>query len=350
MRVGIVFHKNPFLEPTGIDLVRLRAIAGGLIKRGIQAEIISPVGEAGTIDGFIPVRGLSSLAESGRYQVIKTSYHYSIELIPDCAGPIVSRIVRVVDGELPERDAPFRERLLACQEAIRDRSSILVLNNAENKRRWQAQYGGKPRIELIPTGCPAEIPPPRRNPYLGKTPAMLFLGSVAAPRMVHMINEAASLLEGSCAIHLVGLNKACLYGGDDDCVLSPLVVDHGELPEPEVWDYIRHAAVGLALATGPHAFDNDVSKILNYLRGGLPVLSEGPIINNELVRQTGLGTTFRFDDVNDLAAKARELLHCDFRDKKQEVMQFMASEHSWDRRVEAYVALFRNLHEASLIR
>jgi glycosyltransferase involved in cell wall biosynthesis len=340
MRVGIVFHKNPFLEPTGIDLVRLRAIAGGLIKRGIQAEIISPVAEEGMIDGFIPVRGLRVLSDSARYHVIKTSYHYSIELIRDYTGPVVSRIVRVVDGELPERDAPFRKRLLECQETIRDRSSVLVLNNAENRDRWNALYGNKPRIELIPTGCPAKIPPSRANPYLAKEPGMLFLGSVAAPRMVHMINEAASLLEGQCAIHLVGLNKACLYGGDDNCVLSPLVVDHGELPEPEVWDYIRNATVGLALATGSHAFDNDVSKILNYLRGGLPVLSEEPIINNELVRQTGLGTTFAFDDVRDLAAKARELLRCDFRDKKQEVMRFMASEHSWDRRAEAYAELF----------
>jgi glycosyltransferase involved in cell wall biosynthesis len=343
MRIGIVFHKNPFLEPTGIDLVRLRAIAGGLITRGIKAEIISPVAEEGTIDHLVPVRGLSALSDPGRYHLIKTSYHYSIELIRDYTVPLVSRIVRVVDGELPERDAHFRKRLLACQETIRERSSVLVLNNAENRDRWQALYGDKPRIQLIPTGCPAEIPRPRKNPYLGKTPVMLFLGSVAAPRMVHMVNQAASLLEGQCVIHLVGLNKACMYGGDDYCVLDPRVVDHGELPEPEVWDYIHHASVGLALATGPHAFDNDVSKILNYLRGGLPVLSEEPIINNELVRQTGLGTTFAFGDVRDLAAKAGELLQTNFQGKKQEVMQFMASEHSWDRRAEAYAALFRSL-------
>ncbi len=61
MRVGIVFHKNPFSEPTGIDLVRVRAIAGGLIKMGIQAEIISPVASEGIIGGFIPVRTLDVL-------------------------------------------------------------------------------------------------------------------------------------------------------------------------------------------------------------------------------------------------------------------------------------------------
>ncbi|MBI5252090.1 MAG: hypothetical protein HY912_21555 [Desulfomonile tiedjei] len=343
MRVGIVFHKNPFAEPTGIDLVRLRAIAGGLIKRGIQAEVLSPVSDEGTIDDHVPVRKLDVLRESSRYDLIKTSYHYSMELLQDYSGPVVSRIVRVVDDKLPERDDPFRKRLLECQELIRDRSSVLVLNNKENSDRWQALYGDTPRIELIPTGCPVNIPDPCGNPFHGTRPVMLFLGSVAAPRMVRMINRAASELASLCEVHLVGLNKACLYGGDDNCVLNPLVVDHGELPEQKIWDHIRHASIGLALATGPHAFDNDVSKILNYLRGGLPVLSEEPIINNELVRRTGLGTTFAFDDAEDLAAKAEDLLRRDFRSKRKKVMEFMALEHSWDRRVEAYAALFRSL-------
>jgi hypothetical protein len=343
MRVGIVFHKDPFAEPTGIDLVRLRAIAGGLIKRGFQTQIISPVSEEGTIDGGIPVQGIDSLSEPGRFDVIKTCYHYSMEFIRDYSVPVVSRIVRVVDERLPERDDPFRQRLLECQELIRERSSVLVLNNEENRARWQAMYGDRPRVELIPTGCPADIPDMGTNPYDERKPVMLFLGSVAAPRMVQMINEAVYRLQGSCALHLVGLNKACLYGGGEECLLSPLVVNHGELPEHAVWDYVRHASIGLALATGPHAFDNDVSKILNYLRGGLPVLSEEPIINNELVRQTGLGTTFAFGDPGDLVAKAQVLLQTDFGDKKNQVMEFMAREHSWDRRVSAYCDLFRSI-------
>lgn len=343
MRVGIVFHKNPFAAPTGIDLVRLRAIAGGLIVRGIEAEIISPIDREGMIGGVIPVRKMDVLSDSARYDVIKTSYHYSIELIRDFAGPVVSRIVRVVDDSLPERDGPFRKRLLECQSLIRERSSVLVLNNQENLNRWRSLYGDRPSVQLIPTGCPNEIPASNGNPYRGKTPVMLFLGSIAAPRMVHMINRAASALERTCIVHLVGLNKACLYGGDQDCVLSPLVVDHGELPENALWDYIRHASIGLALATGSHAFDNDVSKILNYLRGGLPVLSEEPIINNGLVRKTGLGTTFAFDDVDDLIAKVKTMMRMDFSGMKDEVMKFMAAEHSWDRRVEAYAALFKEL-------
>ncbi|AFM27345.1 glycosyltransferase family 1 protein [Desulfomonile tiedjei] len=343
MRIGIVFHKNPFLQPTGIDLVRLRAIAGGLIRKGVHAEIIAPVQQDGKIDGSIPVRRIEVLNNSSQYDILKTSYHYSIELIREYSGPVVSRIVRVVDAELPERDEPFRARLLACQELIRNRASALVLNNQENADRWHTLYGDQPHTELIPTGCPSELPSEQGNPFSHDRPVLLFLGSLAAPRMVNMVNRVAEMMAGRCKIHFIGANKACMYGGDESCSLNPLITDHGELPEPLIWDYVRHASIGLALATGPYPFDNDVSKILNYLRGGLPVLSEEPIVNNGLVQKMEFGDTFRFDDVEDLVSKAENMLHHDFRRTRQKVMHTMASEHSWDRRVESYIRLFRTL-------
>lgn len=343
MHVGIVFHKDPFAPPTGIDLVRLRAIARGLISRGVRAEIVAAVDEAGVIENGIPVKPLAFLSQPGRYDLIKTCYHYSILLIDGYEGPVVSRIVRVVDERLPERDEPFRDKLLKCQEIIKNRASVLVLNNGQNRDRWRTLYGSQPRIALIPTGCPAELPPIRNNPYPPGQRVMLFLGSVASPRMVEMINDAARALRNTCAVHLVGLNKACMYGGDSSCTLDPAVVDHGERSEPEIWDYVRHANIGLALATGEHAFDNDVSKIVNYLRGGLPVLSEEPIINNDLIHETGFGRTFKFGDVDDLESKAKEILGVSFDGQRDGVARFMVSRHSWDARVDAYVDLFRTL-------
>jgi glycosyltransferase involved in cell wall biosynthesis len=344
MHVGIVFHKNPFATPSGIDLVRLRAIAGGLIRRGISAEVLAPVDREGFLDEVVPVKRLETLEEAGRYDLVKTCYHDSILLIEHYHGPVVSRIVRVVDHELPERDEPFREHLIHCQELIRDRASAVVLNNTENRDRWQNFYGSKLPIALIPTGCPECIPPLGPNPYRPGKHVLLFLGSLAAPRMVHSLNQAARLLQDRVSVHLVGLNKACMYGGaQGDCALDPLVVDHGELSENHVWDYIRYASVGLALAAGPHAFDNDVSKILNYLRGGLPVVSEEPILTNGLIRQTGFGNTFPYGNVTELVSKALELIENPLNEKRDQVMQFMAAEHSWHKRVDTYVDLFRKI-------
>jgi glycosyltransferase involved in cell wall biosynthesis len=344
MRVGIVFHKNPFAPPTGIDLVRLRAISLGFIRKGISAEIIAPIDQEGILEGIVPVRRLEALEEAGRYDIVKTCYHDSILLIERYRGPVVSRIVRVVDHELPERDEPFRERLLRCQAMIRDRASAVILNNAENRERWRSFYGGEMPIALVPTGCPAHIPAQGLNPYKPGERVLLFLGSLAAPRMVHMLNQAARLVRDRVRVHFVGINKACMYGGaEEECALDPLVVDHSELSEEEVWDYIRYASVGLALAAGPHAFDNDVSKILNYLRGGLPVVSEEPILTNELIQQTGFGKVFSHGDVRELVSNTLELVEHPLDEKRDNVMQFMAAEHSWDKRVETYVDLFRQI-------
>ncbi len=399
MRVGIVFHKDPFAPPTGIDLVRLRALASGLIRRGIETEIIAPVEREGLIEGFIPVRQPAALGGSCRYDLLKTSYHDSIRLVEGFRGPVVSRIVRVVDHKLPERDEAYRDRLLRCQAMIKERAAAVALNNEENRRRWRALYGDDPPTVLVPTGCPTTIPESPGNPFPEDEPAILFLGSLAAPRMVEMVNLAARRLTGRARIHLVGLNKACMYGAGPACALDPLVTDHGELPEKAVWAFIRRARVGLALATGPHAFDNDMSKIVNYLRGGLPVLSEEPILNNDLIRETGFGRIFRYGDIDDLFAGALELLaspmapntfgaplvgtnhenpgnglqqqppatsgspqNWSFLGKgagnpffaqktgsprdfhhKQAVMEFMAVHHSWERRVDTYVELFHGI-------
>jgi glycosyltransferase involved in cell wall biosynthesis len=343
MRVGILFHKNPYGPAIGIDLVRIRAIAGGLRSKGIDAEIISPVLTEGTVDGDVPVRHVSVLDSPGGYDLIKTSYHDSITLLGNYQGPVVSRIVRVVDEHLPKRDDSSREKLLQCQEMINSRSSAVVLNNRENRARWREMYGGRLPVHLIPTGCPAVLPQPKGNPLSSGPPAMLFLGSLAAPRMIRILNEAAQRLNGLARIHFIGRNKAYLYGGGNDCRLDPLIADHGELAEEHVWGYIRNSQVGLALATGPYAFDNDVSKILNYLRGGLPVLSEEPIINNELIRETRFGKIFKHGDIEDFVVKATQLLSDLPVERREAVMRFMATEHSWDRRVDSYISLFEQV-------
>ncbi|MBW1712452.1 MAG: hypothetical protein JRJ59_04830, partial [Deltaproteobacteria bacterium] len=193
---------------------------------------------------------------------------------------------------------------------------------------------------LTPTGCPARIPALGANPFPPGERVILFLGSLAANHMAEMINQAARKLAGRARIHLVGLNKTQLYGPRAE--LDPLIIVHRERPEEEVWDFIRWADLGLALATGRLAFDNDVSKIYNYLRGGLPVLSEAPILQNKLIRETGLGAVFKFGDGDDLVAQALKLLAHPPAGRER-VMAFMAQSHSWETRVETYVRLMKDI-------
>jgi glycosyltransferase involved in cell wall biosynthesis len=325
------------VPPIGIDIVRLRNIAFGLKTAGFDVEILAPEPSNSCIKE-IPVRSwLNSAIDS--FDLLKTCYHQSIQHVGDFSGPIISRIVRVVDEKLPERDEAIRSELLQCQELIRSRARVLVLNNEANAERWRKLYGGKPAIHLAPTGCPATLPQAGANPYDMDSTPVVFLGSIAAPRILKMINDLADAVEGIAQIHLVGKNKSRLYGKQGS--LNPRVLDHAELPEDKTWAYLAHAKAGLAFSTGPHVFDNDLSKIYSYLRAGLPVLSEQGVLNNDLIDETQMGEIFRYGDIEDLVVKTKKLLSRQY--PREQAMAFMSRNHSWDCRVESYAKLFRDL-------
>jgi hypothetical protein len=329
MRIAMLFHKDPSGPATGIDLVRLAALSSGLARLGAQVSVVAPVAREGQLVNGIAVLPLEALHEPGRFHVVKACYHFSMELVQGYDGPLVCRLVRVVDEQLPERDALQRGRLLACQETARIRGVGMVFNNRENAARWRARYGTAQRIALIPTGCRAAIPPPGQNPYDSGPPALLFLGSLAAPRMVALLNDAAERLAGEMAVHLVGKNKSGLYGSAV-VPLSPLVTDHGELPEEDVWNFVRHARLGLALASGPHPFDNDLSKIATYVRGGLPVLGEERIVTMALARRYGVCQEFRYGDAAGLARQARKALSREMA-LPETALERLNRLRSWDR-------------------
>ncbi|MBU2547071.1 MAG: hypothetical protein KKB20_01550 [Proteobacteria bacterium] len=332
MRIGIVFHKDPYEPPTRIDLIRLRALSRALIDHGLSAEIIAPVKQEGLLDEGIPVQPLACLEEAGRYDLIKTCYHSSMGLIGDFDGPVAARIVRVVDERLPERDETDRGRLLYFQDMIHERANALILNNPVNADRWRSLHGPHPPITLIPNGCPSMLPQPGKSPYQTARPIVLFLGSLAAPRMVHLLNDLAAAVHPRSQVHHLGRNVAHLYGGDENAALSPLIIQHGEVVETRMWDYIRHARVGLALAAGPHAFDNDLSKVLSYLRGRLPVLSEEHVLNNDLILSTGGGRVFAYGDVGDMVKQLDLLLDNPGTTASMEVARLIAESHSWENR------------------
>ena len=347
MRVGLVFHHDPRQRPPGIDIQRLTALAAGFFSHGVEAEILAPVAGPGLLkagaDRPIVIRPLGD-ALDGRYQILKTCYHPGIDLVRGYRGPVVCRLVRVVDQTRPERDAARRERLLAWQQKIHQRAAAVAFNNPENLERWRRLYGWRKPAVFTPTGCPGTIPPRGPNPYGRGLPVALFLGSLASGRMARMLNQMAEALRGEAAVHLVGLNKTGLYGRP--VALSGLISDHGPLSGARLWDFVAWASFGVALATGPDAFDNDSSKVYTYLRAGLPVLCEEPILQWSLIAELGMGHGFPFDDLAGMLAQARALLAVEHPDR-QAAMRRMAAEQGWDRRVSIYVRLFNRLLEKS---
>lgn len=345
IRIGVVFHLNPFTRTPGIDLVRLKEISSGLAGQGFQVEIVAPVESPGIWQAGLKVVPLAVLDEVGRYDLLKTCYHQSIRLIGNHRGPVISRIVRVVDEELPRRDRN-RAELLRCQELIAQRSSAVALNNEYNAERWRARYGPTRPILLTPTGCPAEIPEPGLSPYEPGERVVLFLGSIAAEHMAGMLNSAARGLAGTARVHLLGLNKTGMYGQEIE--LEPSLIVHPPRPEAEIWDFLHHADLGLALATGAEPFDNDISKIYNYLRAGLPVLSEEPILQNRMILKSGLGAVFPHGQAAAMIARAESLLKDPpARKLRRAAAVGVAKSEAWSTRAETYARFIRNLIDRS---
>jgi hypothetical protein len=342
MHIGFLFHKTPVENPSGIDQVRLRALCRGLARLGAGVTVVAPVSRPGFLGESIPVLPLQTLSGNPGFDVLKVCYHFSMEHVRDYRGPLVCRLVRVVDQRLPERDEARRDRLLACQLLAADRADGMIFNNRENAARWRALYGHAQKIALIPTGCPPEIPVPGPDPYARKLPVMLFLGSLASPRMIRLINEAAERLQGKIALHVIGQNKSRLYGGEF-LPLSPFIEEHGEIAEEAVWDYIRHARIGLALAAGPDAFDNDLSKILSYMRGGLPILCEERIPNIGQALRSGSARIFAFGDAGDLARAALMMNSSGGKDIDPEALGRFIELNSWSRRAEVLYCFLKKV-------
>jgi len=342
MHIGFLFHKIPVENPSSIDQVRLRALCLGLARLGARVTVVAPVSRPGFLGGSIPVRPLQALSENPGFDALKVCYHYSMELVRDYRGPLACRLVREVDERLPERDGGERERLLACQLLAAQRADGMIFNNRQNAARWRARYGAGKGIAIIPTGCPTEIPAAGPDPYVRRLPVMLFLGSLASPRMIRLINEAAERLRGRMAIHVVGRNKSRLYGGEF-LPLSPLIEEHGEIPEEAVWDHIRYARIGLALAAGPDPFDNDLSKIMSYMRGGLPILCEERIPNIGQALRSGLAWRFAFGDAGDLVRVALMMEPSGAREIEPEALDSFIDRNSWSRRAEALYRFMQKL-------
>lgn len=339
MRIGFVFHHDPLHRSPGIDVVRLTALTSALIEFGLDVYILAPVQKPGLLGGRVPVLPVHT-TNLDQYALLKTCYHQSIRLVKGFSGPVVSRIVRVVDQTWPQRDKQARKELLACQHSISQRAQAVALNNQINQHRWTKAYPAPGLTVLTPTGCPAHLPAPGPSPYAGHKPVFLFLGSLAAPRMLRLLNALAEDCRSVAEIHLVGRNKTALYGQELD--LSPLIVDHGEHSEPGLWNYLYHADLGLALAAGPHAFNNDLSKIYAYLRTGLPVVVEARVIQSTLVRDLQFGRVFAYGSLPSLTKECLELIRSPPAHASK-VMDHMATKHSWETRAGTYANLFQAL-------
>ena len=331
----------------GMGEMRFVRMAEALARRGHEVDLV--------LDGTSPRLLAANLRAMpyrsvrwADYDVIKTFFHLGFSSLVEAGGAdhpfIVSKLGSVVGREQTAGVhfyGAVRERLFEVQEAIARTSRFVTVLTDESARLWQSEHGSPPLLR-VPTGVDAVIPPAGPNPYERLAidgPVAFFAGNLYTRAHQAEVNELWQdrLNRIGHRLRRRGVRLVAAGHGDTERLDPAAVLHVGSLEASAIWDWQRHAAVGLVLAQGP-VQDNESSKIYYYLRSGLPVVCESPVPNAWLVRDTGHGAIVGYDDVETFAAAAADLALRP--PPARGVAQFMVESHSWDVRAATYDPIF----------
>ena len=127
--------------------------------------------------------------------------------------------------------------------------------------------------------------------------------------------------------------------GKTDQLDTEAVTCIGPVDSRRIWDYQYFADVGIVLAQG-HVQHNESSKIYYYLRTGLPVVSEAPVPNNQVIQEANLGFIAEYAD-NRMMAEMVEAAIFRAWDRNSAV-NYMLKNHTWDQRSQVYDRLIKH--------
>lgn len=334
-----------------MNLIRFIRMSEALARRGHEVHVVVN----GTIAHLLPADGPVEVpANSVRwndYDIIKTVCHSGFAALDAWGGAghpfIVSNLGSVVGPEDEEGvyfHGGVREELWSTQQKIAAKSRVISFLTERNRDLFHRLHADHQNHVFVPCGVDAVVPAARENPYtaLGiDRPVALFAGNLYARNRQPEVNlfwqERLNRLGAELSKR--GVRLVAIGPGETDR-LDPAAVTHAGIVDfREIWDWQWHAGAGIVLAQGA-VQDNESSKIYYYLRTGLPVVCETSVPNAWLVSYTRHGAVVEYDseDLKPFADAAASLAHQphDGRD----VMDYMASRHSWDDRAAQYASLF----------
>jgi glycosyltransferase involved in cell wall biosynthesis len=283
-----------------------------------------------------------------QYDIVKTLFHRGFDALCEAGGGdhpfIISKLGSVVGNSDATEGVHFfneeRARLYETQQRIRARSRYVTILTEPSRLLWRQEFGDDRNVLLVPTGVDREIPPPCRNPHEGLGGKIaVYIGNIytGTQREVNLLWQ--SQLNGLGRRLKTKKIRLCFVGKGDVDQLDPEAVTHlGLVENDRIWDYHYFADVGIALAQGPIQH-NESSKIYYYLRAGLPVVSESPIPNNDLIRETGCGIIAPYGDDERMADLVETAVSRKW--PKEEAARFMVENHTWDHRARVYDELIR---------
>jgi len=347
LRIATVYRDDQYDQYPTVNMAMIRwlRISQALSRLGARVDMIVNLQERHPPPGngvrFVPFDGV----RWGDYDVVKAFYQRGFDTLARHGGAdhpfIVGSLATIVgsrDGVpgvqvLPADRAPLWDSQVRMARACRWLSVRTVPNQALFEREF-------PDLEsplLVPTGVDRIIPETRSNPYRGiDNPVALYSGNLRRGKPNHLNQLWADRLnrlgEALRRRHI----QLCFVGPTGSVKLDPgVITNFGPVVNEAVWDFKRHADVGLALAEGPVQL-NESSKLYYYLRAGLPVVSEAPIPNNTLLANAGAGWICEYDDPQGMAERVEAAVHHDW--PMDEAAAWVAERHSWENRAGSYAA------------
>ena len=345
IKIATVYTKAPFEEIKiyTMEMIRWLKISEAIARKGYSVDVIINNGKE--IKQVTHNLRYVSYAKVNwlDYDIVKTTFHLGFKsLIEEGIAQhpfIISKLGSVVASR--ERQGVHfhgeaREKLFSIQKEINHRSKYISILTDSSKRLWNREFSKENNILLVPTGVDKNIPLPRKNPFKKfKEKIAVYIGNLYSKEYQRDVN-----LRWQCRLNNIGrilkrkdIRLCLVASGEVDRIDQANVTYLGSVENKAIWDYQYYADVGIVLAQGAQQH-NESSKIYYYLRAGLPVVSESPIPNNSLLKESCLGFVSEYDD-DEMMADLVEKAVCKNWDKSAAV-NYILRNHTWDKRADIY--------------
>ena len=356
LHIATVYRRDFFQSfiPCDMATTRWLRISENLAARGFRVDMIVNT-SAGLVRKtpnlrFVPY----SEVDWNCYHIIKTLFHKGFDSLHregrDDHPFIISKLGSVVGNHDGVEGVHFfgreRDELFETQKKINQKSRYITILTEPSRCLWEAEFGKKTNLLLVPTGVDREIPAPGSNPYgAGREKIAVYIGNLYdnTQQSINLLWQAKLNILGTL-LKKKGI-RLCVVGPGDVSQIDPTAVTYlGPVDNGRVWDYQYFADVGITLAQGKIQH-NESSKIYYYLRTGLPVVSEAPIPNNHLIKEANLGLIANYMDHEEMAEMIAEAVHKKWRN--EEAIKYILNYHTWDRRAETYERVIKSAFKNS---
>lgn len=345
IRIAVVFRNQPVhaIKAYDMSVIRWLRVSEALSYLGFSVDMVVNDTGGAMWKGAGPRLVSGHHVDWSGYHVVKTLFHSGFDALRGYGGDahpfIISKLGSVVGSRDGAEGVHFfgseREELYEMQARIARTARYVTILTEPSKALWIREHGDNGNTLLVPTGVDRVVPERAVNPYRDFDEKIaVFIGNFYGGRQAEVNRDWQSRLNTLGRLLAKRGVRLCVVGNGDSHLLDRRHVTYlGPVEHSLIWDYQYFAHVGLVLAQG-EVQHNESSKIYYYLRTGLPVVSERPVPNNDLIEQTGLGYISDFNDPEMMAEMINEAANKGW--DGTAAMELMIRDHTWERRVETY--------------